>query len=185
MGELILVTGGARSGKSVLAETLAMECGGSDVMYLATAPRLDNEMDDRIQDHRKRRERFGWITTECELEIADVFQNLVSKVLLLDCMTLWLNNLIWHSFRKNILYTKANFEMQLQRLLAAVSQYPGTTIVVTNELGSGLVPECAESRLFRDLAGFGNQQIAAHAERVLLCVCGIPLTLKGRQHAKN
>lgn len=185
MGKITLVTGGARSGKSTYAEQLAAGISGK-VLYIATAVAFDAEMKDRIESHKKSRPQ-EWDTYEGYKDLDKVVETARSyDVILLDCVTVMLTNLLWE-------YPGMNFETPSQKvlaeaeeyvkhefnkLLAAAKSYEGSLIMVTNELGSGLVPESPIARSFRDIAGRVNQQIAAHCQGVYLTVCGIPIQIK-------
>jgi adenosylcobinamide kinase/adenosylcobinamide-phosphate guanylyltransferase len=185
MGKLILITGGARSGKSSFAEKMA--AGISDkVLYIATAVAFDEEMQDRILKHKQSRPQ-AWRTYEGYRDLDKVIlDSNYHDVILLDCVTVMLTNLLWE-------YPGMDFETPSQevldkaeeyvrgefdKLLRAAQVYQGSLIMVTNELGSGLVPEAPIARSFRDIAGRVNQQIAAHCQEVYLTVCGIPMQIK-------
>ncbi len=168
MGQVILYTGGARSGKSRLAETRA-EALGAHCVYVATAAAGDEEMSDRIAAHKARR-GVQWSLIE---EPRDLHGALVRSVgqgpRLVDCLTLWLSNL---------LLDDADIEGETQALVDALAVQSDPVIFVTNEVGDGIVPENALSRRFRDAAGRLNQTIAARADEVILVTAGLPLTLK-------
>lgn len=172
-----LVTGGARSGKSGFAESMVREMGGESVLYVATAeiPGEDGELRRRIEEHRRRRPS-GWRTVEISYSangasLADVpeFARGVEAALL-DSLTLWVSGRM---------FAGADDEEILDELdgfLAAGIYAP--VVVVTDEVGLGLVPESAEGRRFRDLLGLVNQRAAAAADEVHLCVSGVPLRVK-------
>lgn len=162
---IVLVTGGARSGKSALAETLAARIGGPRV-YVATAQAWDDEMRQRIARHRKDRSP-GWLTVEEPLELPGALAR-ARGVRLVDCLTLWLSNLM----------AAGDPEPAVRALCAALAQDPGPVILVTNELGQGIVPENALARRFRDAHGLMNQSVAATATEVWMAVSGLPLRLK-------
>jgi len=185
MSKLILITGGARSGKSSFAESMA--CKLSDkVLYLATAVPFDDEMKARIEKHKQSRPSF-WDTHEGYQNLSDAVENAKNyEVLLLDCVTVMLTNLLWEypgiDFEKpdmDILNKAEEYvRHEFDKLLDAAQKFEGTLIMVTNELGSGLVPEAPIARSFRDIAGRVNQQIAARCCEVYLTVCGIPMKIK-------
>ena len=168
MAEIILVTGGARSGKSALAERLAQSCGNK-VIYIATSEPFDDEMQSRINRHRARRDA-GWRTVDAPLELPDMLvQTDGDAPRLVDCLTMWLNNLIYHN---------RDVADEVDRLIEVISEQQADLVMVTNEIGSGLVPQTAEARKFRDLAGELNQMVAQAASQVYLSVSGIPVKIK-------
>jgi adenosylcobinamide kinase/adenosylcobinamide-phosphate guanylyltransferase len=172
MRELIL--GGARSGKSALAERRAAE-SGLEVCYLATAEARDDEMDARIAHHRARRPGH-WQTIEEPIALAAVLQREAreGRLLLIDCLTLWLSNLL-----TSVPADEARFERERQALLDTLSSLPGHIILVSNEVGMGIVPMGELSRRFCDEAGWLNQAVAEHCQRVTFVAAGLPLILKG------
>ena len=168
MAEIILVTGGARSGKSALAERLA-QSRGNKVIYIATSEPFDDEMQSRIDRHRARRDP-GWRTVDAPLELPDMLvQTDGDAPRLVDCLTMWLNNLIYHN---------RDVADEVDRLIEVISEQQSDLVMVTNEIGSGLVPQTAEARKFRDLAGELNQMVAQAASQVYLSVSGIQLKIK-------
>jgi adenosylcobinamide kinase / adenosylcobinamide-phosphate guanylyltransferase len=164
-----LVLGGARSGKSRYAEGL-LEAGAPPWIYLATAQPLDEEMAARIAKHRARR-RAGWTIVEAPLELASaVAANAGSETpLLVDCLTLWLSN---------IMLAGIDVEDACRRLTRTLGDANGPIVLVSNEVGLGVVPDNALARTFRDAQGRLNQDVAALADRVVLMAAGLPLTLK-------
>jgi adenosylcobinamide kinase/adenosylcobinamide-phosphate guanylyltransferase len=178
MASIVLVTGGCRSGKSAYAERLAESLPPSR-LYVATAPVSDAEMERRIQEHRRARQGRGWETIEEQLDLAGVFMhNGQHNVLLVDCVTLWVNNLMYHGDRDGRGVTEADVADACRRMLEAAETARGTVIFVTNEVGLGVVPENAVARRYRDLVGRANQLLAARADAVTLVCCGIPIHLK-------
>ena len=185
MGKLVLITGGARSGKSSFAERMA--AGISDkVLYIATAVAFDEEMEDRIDKHKKSRPQ-AWTTHEGYRDLDKVIESAnLYEVILLDCVTVMLTNLLWEypgmDFKtpsQEVLAKAEKFVgFEFDKLLNATQGHKGSLIMVTNELGSGLVPEAPIARNFRDIAGRVNQQIAANCNEVYLTVCGIPMQIK-------
>lgn len=166
---LTLVLGGARSGKSAHAEALVTARPGPWA-YLATAQALDAEMGERIAIHRARR-AAGWETTEVPLALPEALAELpAGRPALVDCLTLWLSNL---------LLAGRDPEAEADRLGLALARRRGPLVLVANEVGLGIVPENALARRFRDAAGRLNQRVAAAADRVVLTVAGLPLTVKG------
>tara|TARA_R110002012_G_scaffold38949_2_gene108099 strand:- start:419 stop:949 length:531 start_codon:yes stop_codon:yes gene_type:complete len=171
-GPVTLVLGGARSGKSRHAETICRDAGGA-LIYVATAEAYDDEMKARIAQHRSDRAQDGWQTIEEPKDLAGILQREAApgRVLLVDCLTLWLTN---H------LLAESDIEAEIDRLCAAVSASPGDIVLVANEVGFGIVPENKLARAFRDHAGRLNQRMAAIADRVTLVVAGLPVRVKGR-----
>ena len=165
---LTLVLGGARSGKSRYAETLITALPPPWI-YVATVQALDAEMTARIEVHKARR-GAGWTTVEAPRELAGALAAHVQAPILVDCLTLWLSNLMM---------ADAPIEQELGRLAQALAKATGPMVLVANEVGSGIVPDNALARRFRDLQGSLNQRIAALADQVVLVVAGLPLSLKG------
>jgi adenosylcobinamide kinase/adenosylcobinamide-phosphate guanylyltransferase len=179
-GGLTLILGGARSGKSSYAERLALELGGQDVLYIATAQAFDDEMRARIAAHRAARPA-GWRTLEApslaSAQLAEATQG--ARVVLLDCMTLLASNAILALGDEPAdQAADAAVEREVAALLAARHAHDTVWIVVSNEVGMGLVPPYPLGRVYRDALGRANQRLAAAADRVLLMVAGLPLTLK-------
>jgi adenosylcobinamide kinase/adenosylcobinamide-phosphate guanylyltransferase len=170
MREMIL--GGARSGKSRLAERLAAESGLA-VTYIATSQPLDGEMNTRIQHHRERRPA-AWGLIEEPLALAQVLreQAAADKCLLIDCLTLWLTNLL-------MLDNPARLSAEREALLDCVSSLPGRILLVSNETGLGVVPLGELTRRYVDEAGWLHQALAERCERVVFTVAGLPMVLKG------
>ncbi|MDO8948173.1 MAG: bifunctional adenosylcobinamide kinase/adenosylcobinamide-phosphate guanylyltransferase [Desulfocapsaceae bacterium] len=178
MGRLILVTGGARSGKSDYALQLAQSLP-SPRCFIATCPVVDSEMDERITRHREEREGAEWQTVEEQTDIAAILRSHQdSPVCLIDCLTLWVNNLLYNADMSEKLFGDAEVRRQCDLLTEAASIHQGTVICVTNEVGMGIVPDNAAARVYRDLVGRCNRMIAAAASEVYLVSCGIPLRLK-------
>jgi adenosylcobinamide kinase/adenosylcobinamide-phosphate guanylyltransferase len=167
---LILITGGARSGKSRYAEERAREIGAR-LLYIATAEAGDEEMARRIAAHRARR-GAEWTTIEAPVEVAQALAgNRCFDAAVIDCVTLWLSNVIW---RGDEIYV----ERAVDGLIAGARRFDAPLFIVTNEVGSGIVPDNALARRFRDLAGRTNQKLAAAADEVVLMVAGLPLFVK-------
>lgn len=164
---IALVTGGARSGKSAQAEKLAHAQGarlGLPLIYIATAEPRDDEMADRIRLHQDRR-GAGWKTVEEPRDLAGALRRTDGQgVRLVDCLTLWLAN--------------AFEDADMAELCDTLRQQADPVILVTNELGQGIVPADAATRRFRDLHGWMNQAVAGIADEVWMAVCGLPLRLK-------
>ena len=172
---LTLVIGGARSGKSRFAQSLAADC--RRVVYIATARCEDAEMADRIAQHRHDRPAH-WVTVEEPLEIASVAQRhaAAGDLVLLDCLTIWLSNLFWEHRALPAAGLQAIASGEIGRLVEAACRTH--LVAVTNELGCGLVPESAVARLFRDAHGWMNQDVARAADSVYHLVAGIAVPIK-------
>jgi adenosylcobinamide kinase / adenosylcobinamide-phosphate guanylyltransferase len=166
---LTLVLGGARSGKSSYAETIITALQPPWI-YVATAQALDAEMTARIGAHRARR-GAGWTTVESPRDLAATLAAHAQAPILVDCLTLWLSNLMM---------SDAPIEAEIDRLEHALAQAAAPVVLVANEVGSGIVPDNALARRFRDLQGGLNQRMAAQADTVVLLVAGLPLFVKGR-----
>jgi adenosylcobinamide kinase / adenosylcobinamide-phosphate guanylyltransferase len=179
MANITLILGGARSGKSSYAQSLAEDTGKS-VTFLATAQALDEEMSARIQKHRAER-RVDWETLEVSLDIASHVQRLKSDVVILDCMTLLVSNLVMQ-FVKDDLVEEAPFklavEKEVEELIAAMRKQEQNWIIISNEVGLGLVPPYPMGRVYRDWLGWANQRLAREADNVILMVAGIPMVIK-------
>ncbi|KAB2886265.1 MAG: bifunctional adenosylcobinamide kinase/adenosylcobinamide-phosphate guanylyltransferase [Albidovulum sp.] len=168
MGKTILITGGARSGKSGIAETMALSFG-RPATFIATAEAHDAEMAARIAAHQARRGE-GWITRAEPLDLLGALAETDGKgPRLVDCLTLWLTNL---------LLAEADWQAAVRGLLAALPAQSSPVVFVTNEVGMGIVPDNALARTFRDAAGVLNQWVAAAADEVYLAVSGLPLKVK-------
>jgi adenosylcobinamide kinase/adenosylcobinamide-phosphate guanylyltransferase len=178
-----LVLGGARSGKSGYAEKLAMQTG-RELVYIATASASDDEMAARIAHHRSSRPAH-WRTVEEPLHLALAIANFSTphNIILIDCLTLWLTNLLFSPGGQypdvGNISLPALFETERAALLEALQSAPGDIILVSNEVGMGIVPMGAVSRCFTDEAGRLNQAVAAVCERAVFVAAGLPLTLKG------
>jgi len=167
---LTLITGGAASGKSAFAENLVRALGGRR-HYLATAQAFDAEMRAKIQNHQVMR-GVDWITHEEPIDPASVLATLQSgDILLLDCATLWLTNLM---------LADHDIAAETAKLMTAIDATPAKIVVVSNEVGSGIVPQDALSRRFRQCQGELNQLLAAKAALAVAVLSGLPLVLKGR-----
>jgi adenosylcobinamide kinase/adenosylcobinamide-phosphate guanylyltransferase len=185
MAKLTLITGGARSGKSTFAEKKAADIS-NNVLYVATAVAFDEEMQDRIEKHKQSRPQ-SWNTHEGYRDLDKVIEKAKPyDAVLLDCVTVMLTNLLWEypgmdfeTPTREVLDKAEGFvRNEFDKLLKASLNYDGNLIMVTNELGSGLVPESPIARSFRDIAGRVNQQIAGYCHEVYLVVCGIPVQIK-------
>jgi adenosylcobinamide kinase / adenosylcobinamide-phosphate guanylyltransferase len=165
---IILITGGARSGKSVRAEARAQAFAGKPV-YLATAEAFDGEMRERIARHRARR-RDAWLEHETPLELITALgETDGGGARLVDCLTLWLSNLM---------HAERDWVKETARLVEALAAQKSPVVLVTNEVGLGIVPDNALARAFRDAAGLMNQTIAREAHEVEFVVAGLPIRVK-------
>jgi adenosylcobinamide kinase/adenosylcobinamide-phosphate guanylyltransferase len=186
MGKAILITGGARSGKSTYAEKLAGELGGK-VLYIATSIPFDDEMKSRVKKHRESRPS-EWDTYEGFRGLGRVISEKGGqyKGILLDCITVMITNLLLeypgldydNACYEDFAEAEAAIKEEVVELLEGVGKSEATVIMVTNELGSGIVPENLLGRVFRDIAGRINQSIAERCDEVFLTVCGLPVKLK-------
>jgi adenosylcobinamide kinase/adenosylcobinamide-phosphate guanylyltransferase len=167
----VLVLGGARSGKSAYAESLFPATPGARYLYLATGQARDGEMADRIRQHRERRGAH-WLTAEEPMAIAPILNAPGQDVsaILVDCLTLWISNLM-----------EAGLDVaaETEALCRALTQAPVPVVLVSNEVGLGLVPETPLGRAFRDAQGRVNQRVAAACDRVAFVAAGLPMILKG------
>lgn len=201
---MILVTGGARSGKSAFAERYAAYLGHTGI-YIATSQIIDEEMERRIELHRaKRRESaFRWESYEEPYDlverihsineqyksiesVSDSSEHVSQPVVLVDCMTVWLSNWLLSYERLETEYEPQEKVQQqilgkMNELLEAVTDFQGKIILVTNEVGDSITPEYRLGRRFRDLAGLMNQHLAEKSEQVFLVTAGIPIELKQRE----
>jgi adenosylcobinamide kinase/adenosylcobinamide-phosphate guanylyltransferase len=175
---IIFIIGGARSGKSSFALNEASKIKGQKA-YVATAEALDSEMRERIEEHKKNR-GDTWNTFEEPLKISEILKKIKGnyKVIIIDCMTLWLSN---------ILHRIQTPEKEVQRLIKELKAFKNSSLVtrhsslifiVSNEVGMGIVPDNRVARGFRDLAGFLNQKVAEIADEVYLVTAGIPVRIK-------
>jgi adenosylcobinamide kinase/adenosylcobinamide-phosphate guanylyltransferase len=180
MATIILVTGGSRSGKSDYARVTAESLPGPRV-FVATMPVIDGETSQRIQRHRQERAQSMWETLEEPLYIAKAVERSGKyRVVLIDCLTLWINNIVYYAGQEGTEIREETITDRANELMEACSAFQGTVILVTNEVGCGIVPEDPISRLYRDLVGRCNRLIADRADEVTLVSCGIPLHLKTR-----
>lgn len=181
MGDLTLITGGARSGKSAFAESLAREAA-RPVTYIATLEPLDDEMRDRIARHRERRPE-GWRTIEAPTDLIGAARSAGDgDTVLLDCVAVWTSNRLL-ALRDDAPSPAAleglegTLTADIAALLEVIARRSGQSIIVTNEVGDGLVPAYALGRAYRDLLGRVNQQLSRAAEHAYLVVAGRPLPL--------
>ncbi|PID46008.1 MAG: bifunctional adenosylcobinamide kinase/adenosylcobinamide-phosphate guanylyltransferase [Proteobacteria bacterium] len=178
MATIILVTGGARSGKSDYAQKKAESCEGPHC-FIATGVVVDQEMEERIALHRKKREAHIWDTIEEPVDLLTVFKNETGyRTYLVDCLTLWVSNLMQHAHENKRDFDETAVSRNIEDILGQLEHCQATVIFVTNEVGMGIVPEHAVARRYRDLIGRCNRIIADAADEVILVSCGLPLFLK-------
>jgi adenosylcobinamide kinase / adenosylcobinamide-phosphate guanylyltransferase len=168
---IVLITGGARSGKSRYAEQRARELGPRR-LYIATAEAKDQEMCQRIDEHKRRRGN-DWVTIEEPLALTETLlaQRAQTDCALVDCLTLWLSNLL-------LAYEAKYAQEKVEQFVETTRQLDFHLILVSNEVGWGIVPDNSLARQFRDLSGWANQRVAAVAREVVLMVTGIPMIVK-------
>ena len=162
----LLVLGGARSGKSRYAESLAK----GQKFYVATAEASDEEMDQRIEAHRQQRGQ-GWETIEVPLDLVGALQTIDGKgrFILIDCLTIWLSNLM---------IVKLDIRAEIEMLCDGLKKTKARVVLVSNEVGMGIVPANATARAFRDEQGYLNQRVAEIADDVVFMTAGLPMVLK-------
>jgi len=177
MSHTIFITGGARSGKSAFAENLAGKFG-APLGYLATAQILDDEMDERIRRHKERRSA-EWKTIEEPVHLSEALALCDGQfqAVLVDCVTLWLSNLLF-KYEKSGADIEVSILEDVLQLKNVLNEMVTPVILVSNEVGMGIVPDNALSRLFRDIAGKVNQMLAERADEVHVVISGIPLKLR-------
>tara|TARA_B100001248_G_C27357730_1_gene444729 strand:- start:210 stop:740 length:531 start_codon:yes stop_codon:yes gene_type:complete len=172
MRKITLILGGARSGKSVFGERLALN-KDSKPIYIFTAQSFDEEMDERIRVHKDRRKKQSWQDVEATINLPAAISELSKKekVILVDCLSLWLTNLI---------INERNIDRDITEFLNALEKSPGDVILISSEVGLGIVPDNEMSRVFRDYLGSLHQRVAAISETVIMMVAGIPIIVKGQ-----
>lgn len=182
MSKIILVTGGSRSGKSSYAESIFNE--KDDVLYIATAIVTDEEMKNRIDKHKKSRNQ-KWKTYEGYKDLHKAIENIGESNILLDCVTIMVTNLLFDKevdfdniSMEEVDKIQDNIKKEFENLICMAKEKNKTLVMVTNEVGSGLIPEYKLSRIYRDIAGLINQFIAKHSDEVYFVTCGLPLKLK-------
>ncbi|OQY16702.1 MAG: bifunctional adenosylcobinamide kinase/adenosylcobinamide-phosphate guanylyltransferase [Desulfobacteraceae bacterium 4572_35.1] len=175
---ILFISGGARSGKSCYAEQRAEVVVGKR-SYIATCPVIDAEMDERIAEHRRQRAGKGWHTIEEPLQLAQALRDCSdSDVVVVDCLTLWVNNLLYQAEQQQQTLSEHQISMLSLDVIESAKLGERTVVFVTNEVGMGLVPASAVSRCYRDLIGRCNQTIAAQADEAVFMVSGLPFVLK-------
>jgi adenosylcobinamide kinase/adenosylcobinamide-phosphate guanylyltransferase len=176
---ITLILGGARSGKSSYAQRLA-EATGEPVTFLATAQALDEEMQQRIQKHQLERP-VDWETLEIPCDIAMHVPEIKSQVVILDCVTLLVSNLLMQFVKEDRVDEKpflTAVQKETETLIAAIRDQDQQWYIISNEVGLGLVPPYQKGRIYRDALGWANQRLAREADNVIFMVAGIPTTIK-------
>lgn len=179
MGKLIFITGGARSGKSSFGVNIAKSIKKKK-LFIATCIPEDKEMKKRITLHRQKRPSW-WKTIEVKKELLSVLTKEIKSdiVIILDCLTLFISSLLMEKVKENII------KNEVKKIVKIAKQGKAMVIVISNEIGSGLVPENKLGRDFRDIAGFCNQIVAAGAQEVYFAVSGIPIQIKGEKSSEH
>lgn len=177
MGKLVLITGGGRSGKSDFGLKLAETLKGPR-LFIATCPITDPEMADRIQKHRTARDDGLWSTIEEQTRLAEIISHQTNGVVLVDCLTLWINNLLYAATEAGRILTEKAIEDKSRELAHACKATNAVVFLITGEVGSGIVPADKETRLYRDLIGKCNQIMASFSDEVYMVSCGLPIQLK-------
>jgi len=178
MGKIVFVTGGRRSGKSAYAQKLA-ESLQRPLLYIATCPVIDEETKTRIENHKKDREGAGWDTKEETIDIAGVIKEASGyKTILVECLTLWINNIMFEAEKKGEQVTEFTISKLAQDTLEECRKLDSTLIFVSNEVGLGIIPDNRLARNFSDIAGRVNQIIAREADQAVMMISGLPIILK-------
>lgn len=178
MGRLIFITGAVRSGKSSFAIKLAKE-SNKQIVFLASCNPLDEEMKKRVKRHRQQRPKT-WKTVEEPIEVAAVIEKAKkNQLIIFDCLTLWISNILLKDQKQTLI------KKRIIGLIEVLKHTPATVLVVSNEVGWGVVPENKLARSFRDIVGITHQQIAKVSDEVYLIVAGQQLKLKGGSDGKN
>ena len=179
MAKIVFILGGARSGKSDFAQRLAGEIGGNDVLYVATAEPLDDEMKQRIAMHQQSRPK-DWELLEVPVGVGHAMSNAKRDytAIVIDCLTLLVSNVMTADVEEPVTASADDrVAQEMSELLAACRQLNGIVIVVSNEVGLGIVPNSALGRRYRDLLGRANQQVVEQADTTYFMVAGRPLEL--------
>ncbi len=178
MSATVLITGGSRSGKSAFAQQMAEQLPGPHV-FMATCPHTDPEMDERIRRHRQDRQGRDWQTVEEPLLLVERLADLPREAtVLIDCLTLWVSNLMYAAEQREDELDEDRLADHARALVRAAADHRGRVIMVTNEVGLGIVPDNPLARRYRDLVGRCNQVVAARVDRVFLVTCGIAGRIK-------
>ena len=172
--ETVLIIGGCKSGKSRFALELAGNYSNQKKIYIATSIVCDEEMEDRVKKHKKER-GDEWETLECAYDLPDTLNSVVIKgyIVLVDCLTMWVNNLFYKGL------TIQEIEVEIEKLLEVIGKNRGLLILVSNEVGLGIVPLNELTRKYRDVVGIMHQKVAKIVDKVYFVTCGIPNLIKG------
>lgn len=175
-----LVIGGCRSGKSRYALTMAQQASGKSRIFIATSMPDDDEMKDRVRRHQAER-GAQWETVEAPIRLAQAIaeNSPAADVIVVDCITLWISNLMMDAHAAN------GIEDHFERLSSSLAAAHCPVILVTNEVGAGVVPDNRLARCFRDLVGIANQNLAHLSDRVVWVVAGIPVVIKGERNLQG
>lgn len=180
MAEITLLLGGARSGKSSYAVDLAKNFDGQ-VVFLATGVSGDKEMKEKIEQHKRSRP-ISWETIEEPLNIDTALKNAseLAELILLDCLTFWVSNLLLHYRNQGKSGAQLEKEVlnQVEQVTSTAKRIESQLIIISNEVGMGVVPESSLGRIFRDILGRANQLVASYADQVFLLVAGLPIKVK-------
>jgi adenosylcobinamide kinase / adenosylcobinamide-phosphate guanylyltransferase len=179
MANIVLILGGARSGKSRFAQQLAQQLSGDDVLFVATAEAGDEEMSRRIHVHQTTRPAT-WPTLEAAFDVGSAIQSAAPRqqTLLIDCLTLLVSNVLLKHADAGPVLAGQCVESEIDKLLTVCNAHPGNVILVSGEVGLGLVPETPLGRWYRDLLGTANQSVAARSNATYLVIAGLPVELK-------
>jgi len=180
MSKVIMVTGGSRSGKSVIAEQKAKEYGKRSVLYLATAIPVDDDMKERIRIHQERRDS-EWGTYEGYRDLGEVVKSTEKNTILLDCVTVMITNILCEDEEisaSEVEKLESEVIKELSNLVKAIRDEDKTLIIVSNEVGMSVVPSYRLGRIFSDISGKANQVLASLSDEVYVAISGLPLRLK-------
>lgn len=178
MGKVFLIVGGRRSGKSDFGLRLGESLRGPHA-FIATCPSIDIEMDERIAKHKQSRDGTIWSTIEEHTDLAGIIRdNGRYGLFLIDCVTLWINNLMFVSEQKGFTFSESELILETNELLHVCHNSKADVIFVSSEVGLGVVPDNPQTRAFLDLTGRCNQILSAGSEEVFMVSCGIPIRLK-------
>lgn len=184
MSKVIMITGGSRSGKSVLAEEKAIEYGKRSVLYIATAIPVDEDMKERIRIHQERRDS-EWGTYEGYRDLGEIIKTTQKNTILLDCVTVLITNILCEEDRdfdtvdkKEIEDLEADIMLELSNIIKGARDGDKTLILVTNEVGMSMVSSYRLGRIFSDISGKANQLLASLSDEVYISISGLPLRLK-------
>lgn len=178
MAQIIFISGGCRSGKSDFAQNYAEQKSGTKI-YIANAPLIDDEMKARALQHQKLRKGKNWITIEEQVHLKKTFENNSADIWLIDCITMWINNLQYHASLNQQDINEMVIADKCNDLIKTWEKIDATIILVSDEIGMGLIPENQVNRQYRDFLGRANRIFAEVADKAYFVVSGIALPLKG------